>query len=65
VTFTIPKVQLLDGTYLVTLGIHSRDEGTVYDWSEQRYRFEVMHPGRTAGMFDLGIEVSAGPDEPA
>ena len=63
VTFHIPKVQLLDGTYLVTFGIHSRDEGTVYDWSEQRYRFEVMHPGRTAGMFDLEIDVSAAPEE--
>jgi ABC-2 type transport system ATP-binding protein len=63
VTFSIPKVLLLDGTYLVTLGIHSRDEGTVYDWSEQRYRFEVMHPGRTAGMFDLEIDVSAGPED--
>ena len=63
VTFRIPKVPFLDGTYLLTIGVHSRDEGTVYDWSEQRHRFEVMHPGRSSGMVDLEIDVSAASDE--
>jgi hypothetical protein len=64
VTFSIPRVPFHDGTYLVTLGIHSRDEGTVYDWSEQRHQFEVMHPGRSAGMFDLDITVEATRETP-
>jgi ABC-2 type transport system ATP-binding protein len=62
VVFRIPKVPFLDGTYMLTIGVHSRDEGTVYDWSEQRHSFEVMHPGRSSGMLDLGIEVHAESD---
>ena len=65
VVFRIPNVPFLDGTYLLTIGVHSRDEGTVYDWSEQRHRFEVMHPGRSSGMVDLAIDVTAQPDEDA
>jgi ABC-2 type transport system ATP-binding protein len=65
VVFRIPTVPFLDGTYLLTIGVHSRDEGTVYDWSEQRHTFEVMHPGRSSGMLDLGVEVSAEPEDAA
>ena len=63
VVFRVPHVPFLDGTYLLTIGVHSRDEGTVYDWSEQRHRFEVMHPGRSSGMVDLDIDVSALPEK--
>jgi ABC-2 type transport system ATP-binding protein len=65
VAFRIPNVPFLDGTYLLTIGVHSRDEGTVYDWSEQRHRFEVMHPGRSSGMVDLAIDVTAMPGKAA
>ena len=49
-TFEFHRVPLLDGTYLVTLAIQSTDEGTVYDWREQQYEFEVMNPPRTNGL---------------
>ena len=58
VTFATDGVPLLDGTYLVTLGIHSHDTGTVYDWQEQRHQFEVMNPGRAAGLVHMGFSVS-------
>ncbi len=57
VVFDISSVPLLDGTYPITLGIHSHDEGTVYDWSEQRHWFEVMNPERTTGTVALPVKV--------
>jgi ABC-2 type transport system ATP-binding protein len=50
VTFLLESMPLLDGSYPVTIGVHSHDEGTVYDWQEQRHRFQVMNPGRAAGI---------------
>lgn len=57
VVFQIDSVPLLDGTYPITLAIHSHDEGTVYDWSEQRHWFEVMNPDRTVGTVAFPIKV--------
>jgi ABC-2 type transport system ATP-binding protein len=50
VIFLLESMPLLDGSYPVTIGVHSHDEGTVYDWQEQRHRFQVMNPGRAAGI---------------
>jgi ABC-2 type transport system ATP-binding protein len=57
VVFSFESVPLLDGTYPVTVGITDTDGGTVYDWSEQKHHFEVMNPGRTAGVVDLAAQV--------
>ncbi len=56
-TFEFERVPLLDGAYLVTLAIQTGDEGTVYDWREQQYRFEVMNPNRTAGRVAFPVKV--------
>lgn len=63
VRFAFESVPLLDGTYLVTLGMTSTGEGLVYDWREQQDSFEVMNPGRTSGLVDLRgtIDVSVLP----
>jgi ABC-2 type transport system ATP-binding protein len=58
VTYETDAVPLLDGTYLMTIGIHSHDETTVYDWREQRFQFEVMNPYRTSGGVYMGIRAS-------
>jgi ABC-2 type transport system ATP-binding protein len=58
VVFETDAVPLLDGTYLLTIGIHSHDEATVYDWQEQRHQFEVMNPYRTSGSVFMGIRAS-------
>jgi ABC-2 type transport system ATP-binding protein len=60
VTFDFEHVPLLDGTYLVTLAIQSSDEGTVHDWRDQQYQFEVMNPSRVAGLVALPLEVRFG-----
>ncbi len=57
VVFEFERVPLLDGTYLVTLGIQTVDEGTVYDWREQEYHFEVMNPSRAGGLVSFPIDV--------
>src|SRR4051794_19481722 len=49
VTFVFPDVPLLDGTYAVTIGVHTKG-GLVYDSWEQLRRFEVAAPGRDIGL---------------
>ncbi len=63
IRFSFADVPLLDGTYLVTLAIQTRDEGVVYDWHEQQWQFEVMNPDRTGGIvaMPLMVEVVPGP----
>jgi hypothetical protein len=54
-------VSLLDGTYVVTLGITSYDEGVVYDWREEELYFEVMNPSGAVGYANLPIEIAVTP----
>jgi ABC-2 type transport system ATP-binding protein len=65
ILFSFADVPLLDGTYLVTLAIQTRDEGVVYDWHEQQWQFEVMNPDRTAGIvaMPMTVELVAEADE--
>ncbi|MGH3471296.1 MAG: Wzt carbohydrate-binding domain-containing protein, partial [Nocardioidaceae bacterium] len=49
-TFEFDSVPLLDGTYPVTIGLVTYDEGTTYDWHEQQYSFSVMNPTLCGGM---------------
>jgi ABC-2 type transport system ATP-binding protein len=58
IAFRVGEVPLLDGTYPVTIGLHSHDEATVYDWSEQRQSLEVMSPGRLPGVMQLDVEIT-------
>ena len=48
---------MLDGTFMVTLGITNYDEGVVYDWREEHLQFEVMNPGGVVGYANIPIEV--------
>jgi ABC-2 type transport system ATP-binding protein len=50
VTFRYDQIPLLDGDYKVSVAAHTEDEGTVYDWHDQLYSFEVMYPGKAAGL---------------
>jgi hypothetical protein len=61
IRFFFADVPLLDGTYLVTLAIQTRDEGVVYDWQEQQWQFEVMNPDRTAGIVAMPLTVQMAP----
>jgi ABC-2 type transport system ATP-binding protein len=57
ISFVIRSLPLLDGTYPVTIGMHSHDEATVYDWREQHEQFEVMSPSRAVGVLQLDVDV--------
>lgn len=65
VAFAFDEMPLLDGTYAVTLGLHTRG-GLVYDSWEQRHHFEVELAGRSIGLANLPlhVEVEAEPPPP-
>ena len=67
ITFRLAALPLLDGRYPLTVGIHSRDEGTVYDWHEQRFAIEVVNPGTSVGLIHVPVTVTVtgrpGPQE--
>lgn len=62
IDFSFDKIPLLDGTYMITVGLHSVDGGVVYDWWEQRAQFEVMFPGRSAGLVELPLSLTLHPN---
>jgi ABC-2 type transport system ATP-binding protein len=41
VTFDLASMPFVRGRYHLTVGVHSRDLGKVYDWHDQRYAFDV------------------------
>lgn len=56
--FEFDDVPLLDGNYPVTIGLVTHDEGTVYDWHEQEYSFDVLNPGLWRGAFRVATRIS-------
>jgi hypothetical protein len=60
VSFDFSDVPLLDGTYAVTVGLHTKG-GLVYDSWEQLRRFEVAAPGRDIGLVRLPVEIRIDP----
>ena len=53
VVFDFEQVPLLDGTFHLTLTIHTHDGGTIYDQREYEDSFPVMNPTRTRGLVQL------------
>lgn len=53
--FLWDSIPLADGTYKVNAGITSRDGGTVYDWHEQKYIFEVTNDFKTFGTMHIPV----------
>jgi ABC-2 type transport system ATP-binding protein len=58
VEFAFDQIPLLDGEYAITLCVTSSDGAYIYDWQEQRYRFEVRDPGRSFGSVDFPVQVT-------
>ena len=52
VSFTITTTALLEGTYPLTVGVHSRTGGVVFDWWEQHDHVDVLN---TEGNFAWGV----------
>ena len=57
VLFEFPSVNLLDGVYPVSLGIHN-SLGKEYDHRDQLDRFEVAGGGRMIGRVHLPLRVA-------
>jgi ABC-2 type transport system ATP-binding protein len=63
VTFAIDQVHLLDGKYLVSVGIHDR-QGVEFDHRDQRDEFDVVSEGRLSGRVHFPMRAVHTP-EPA
>jgi len=50
VEFDLNKLPMLEGRYLVSVAIHSRDERVIYHWIERKYPFD-MH----SDVSDVGL----------
>ncbi|MGH9208837.1 MAG: ABC transporter ATP-binding protein, partial [Acidimicrobiales bacterium] len=59
--FRFDSIPLLDGAYDVSMGIRSRTGGTLYEWREHEWRFEVMNPGRATGAVALSMSAEVFP----
>ncbi len=57
VNFVFDNMPLLDGTFPLTVAIHSHDGGTIYDEREFQDSFSVMNPGRTRGIVNFPVKV--------
>ena len=64
VSFRFAQVPLLDGTYALTFGVHTRG-GLNYDQWEARRHFEVAAPGRDVGLVRLPVDVVVNREEEA
>jgi ABC-2 type transport system ATP-binding protein len=58
IAFDFEQIPLLDGEYAVTLCVTSSDGAYIYDWHEQRYRFEVRDPKRSFGSVEFPVQIS-------
>jgi ABC-2 type transport system ATP-binding protein len=56
--FSFPSWPLLDGRYLVSIGVQSRLGGVVYDWKEDVAAIEVLYDGQVNGLLNLPLEVA-------
>ena len=59
VRFRVPSLPVLNGTFHVTVGVHSRDERIAYHWREKAWAFRVVSAGPDAGTthFDARVEI--------
>jgi ABC-type polysaccharide/polyol phosphate transport system ATPase subunit len=53
VRFTIPTLHLHDGEFVVSVAVHSADEGIVYHWLDRWIDFTVFSTGPGIGIVDL------------
>lgn len=55
--FRLKEIPLLNGKVQVTLGVHSRDERSVYHWLEKQSTFQVVNPGADVGTLRFPLEI--------
>jgi ABC-2 type transport system ATP-binding protein len=57
VTFELRDLPLMDGTYPVSVGIHTRDGGTEYDHKDQLIRFDMVTDTHAVGRVLIPMQV--------
>ena len=57
VTFNLKSLPMLEGRYLVSLAIHSRDEQTTYHWMDRHEMFDMHSDFNDAGLIYIPSEV--------
>ena len=60
VTFDIPALSVVDGTYLVDLGVHTHDVVTEYDFVPEAAKLTVVGGTGVVGIADLAAKVTKG-----
>jgi ABC-2 type transport system ATP-binding protein len=60
VTFEIPALTLVDGTYLIDVGVHTHDIVTEYDFRREAGRITVVGGRGVVGVADLAAKVHEG-----
>lgn len=55
--FLLRQIPFMDGTYSVTVGLHSRDERTVYHWQERAHQFRCVNVGADSGPLQVPCEL--------
>lgn len=58
-SFHLERLALLDGEYFITIGVHNKDGGVVYDWHEQEYHFTVSNTSRTVGLVHVPTHITS------
>jgi ABC-2 type transport system ATP-binding protein len=58
VAFEFPALALPEGEYAITLCVTSSDGNLIYDWHEQRHRFEVRDPKRSFAALELPVRIT-------
>ncbi|MFZ4515480.1 MAG: ABC transporter ATP-binding protein [Acidimicrobiia bacterium] len=53
--FVFSSIRLLDGEYVLSIGLTSEDGGRVFDWQENQHRFQIVNPSRTQGIVALDV----------
>ena len=54
-TFIFERFPVLDGIYLVSIGLHSHDVGVIYDQRAEKDTVKVVSPGRAVGLVDFPV----------
>lgn len=57
VQFELKSLPMLEGRYLISLAIHSRDEETVYHWLDRHVPFDMHSDIEDAGLLYVPTEV--------
>jgi ABC-type polysaccharide/polyol phosphate transport system ATPase subunit len=63
VEFRLDSLNMLDGSYYVSVAAHTRDGLTNYHWLDKMYRFEMVSSGREAGYLTLDCDIVHRPGE--